>query len=270
MAHVFDVSQTSGEPLPERPAPQLLAGQAPAGLWDALASEVTARGFTLERGPCLNGMANGLTNYATRTVTVRADVDQAQAVKTLARELAHVLLHEPAGQASIADGAPATTGEPPVSSAEHCRGRIEVEAESVAYLVTYTHGRDSGAYTFPYVAGWAGSLDAVTPETVVRATGERMLSAARVVLAATEHVGTIAAESSVLRDDLAQPMQDRAEHGAQRTGRLAAAAQQTDPAAASHARLPARNPAAARRSARAMRLRVEVRRNVPGPAFRCR
>jgi len=37
VAHVFDVRQTDGEPLPEPAAPQLLTGQAPAGLWDALA-----------------------------------------------------------------------------------------------------------------------------------------------------------------------------------------------------------------------------------------
>ena len=68
--HVFDVSQTSGRPLPERPAPLLLAGQAPTGLWDALADQVRARGFTVARGDC--GAANGVTDYVARTVTVRA------------------------------------------------------------------------------------------------------------------------------------------------------------------------------------------------------
>src|SRR5437870_1182895 len=41
VAHVFDVSQTDGEPIPDvRPA--LLDGDAPAGLWDALAAQVAA------------------------------------------------------------------------------------------------------------------------------------------------------------------------------------------------------------------------------------
>jgi hypothetical protein len=84
VAHVWDISQTDGEPLPDiRPA--LLAGEAPEGLWDALAHQVTEAGFSLERGDC--GGANGRTDYLTRTVTVRADVEPAQAVKTLAHEL---------------------------------------------------------------------------------------------------------------------------------------------------------------------------------------
>jgi hypothetical protein len=57
VVHVFDVSQTSGQPLPERPQPVLLAGQAPHGLWDALAGQLQARGFELQRGDC--GGANG-------------------------------------------------------------------------------------------------------------------------------------------------------------------------------------------------------------------
>jgi len=79
VTHVWDLSQTSGEPLPTQPRPQLLSGQAPAGLWDSLAGLVADRGFTLERGDC--GPANGWTDYTTRTVRIRDDVDAAQAVK---------------------------------------------------------------------------------------------------------------------------------------------------------------------------------------------
>ena len=42
-AYVWDVSQTTGDPLPQPPMPRLLAGQAPDGLWDALAAQC-ARG----------------------------------------------------------------------------------------------------------------------------------------------------------------------------------------------------------------------------------
>jgi hypothetical protein len=37
------------------------------------------------------GSANGVTHYGARTVTVRTDVDDAQACKTLAHELSHIL-----------------------------------------------------------------------------------------------------------------------------------------------------------------------------------
>lgn len=244
VAHVFDVTQTSGAPLPERPTPQLLAGQAPAGLWGVLAAQVHAHGFTLERGPCLGGLANGLTDYTTRTVTVRADVDDAQAVKTLAHELAHVLLHDPTATAGVAGPAdPSASGAAlAVDSAGRCRGRVEVEAESVAYLVTASHGLDSGVYAFPYVAGWAGSVDAVTPETVVRSTGQRVLTAARVILTATEQLhGEHAATADVVLEQAhlvaGEPAQlhARAEQSAQQTATLRGTATRTEQAARSYA-----------------------------------
>jgi N-terminal domain of anti-restriction factor ArdC len=154
-AHVWDVSQTGGEPLPDVQA-ELLSGDGPAGLWAALASQVGAAGFELVRGPC--GQANGVTDYEDRTVTVRADVDGAQAAKTLAHELAHVLLH---------DGVEALAR----------RDLAEVEAESVAYLVCHSAALASDGYSLPYVARWSGGDPAQ-----VRLTAERVITTARRVL----------------------------------------------------------------------------------------
>ena len=156
---MFDVSQTEGDPLPEV-APALLAGQAPAGLWDALAAQVTARGYTLERGEC--GHANGWTNPTTRTIRVRGDVDEAQAVKTLVHELAHIECGH------VAD----------LPTYTLCRGRCEVEAESVAYVVGAAAGMDTAGYSFAYVAGWAGGDPAA-----VRRSAETVTTAARTILA---------------------------------------------------------------------------------------
>ena len=162
---VFDIAQTDGPPPPEHPVPVLLTGQAPPGLWDSLAVLVAERGFRLERGDCFG--AYGLTLYDERVVRVRADVDDAQAVKSLAHELGHVLI-TPDGR----DGG--------------CRGLREVGAESVAYMVTSAHGLDSGQYTFRYVTGWATQAAGDTsPEQVVRATGHRVIDAADLILAHT-------------------------------------------------------------------------------------
>jgi DNA primase len=213
LAYVWDVSQTTGEPLPIPPTPRLLAGQAPAGLWDALAAVAVERGFAVERGDC--GSANGRTDYLARTVRVRPDVDDAQAVRTLAHEVGHVLLHDPSDfpatpGASTTPGTvgiprttatagtstiPTATTNPAVTTAD-CRGVREVEAESVAYLVTAVHGLPAADYTFPYVTGWASEVDRAEPERVVRETGTRVLAASRTVLALTqpEHLPTAAAE----------------------------------------------------------------------------
>jgi DNA primase len=231
LAYVWDVSQTTGEPLPTPPRPQLLAGQAPTGLWDALAQVVTERGFAVERGDC--GPANGRTDYLARTVRVRADVDDAQAVKTLAHEVGHVLLHDPgdvfatAGTAGIPAGIPAS----PAATTADCRGIKEVEAESVAYLVTAAHGLGTEDYTFPYVTGWASEVDRAEPERVVRETGARVLAASRTVLPLTQPEPTTAD----------QELTAAAELGPERT----AAAREHAAATLALAKAPAADPAPA-------------------------
>jgi hypothetical protein len=159
VTHVFDISQTEGPPLPEV-RPQLLTGDRDPTLFTALATQVHAAGYDLRREVCAHPQANGETSFLDRVVRVRPDLPGAQAVKTLAHELAHVQLHDPATD----------DGRVP-------RDVAEVEAESVAFLVTAAHGIDSGEYTVPYVAGW--SSGATGP---VMATAERVLSTAGRIL----------------------------------------------------------------------------------------
>lgn len=85
---VWDVALTTGDPLPELPRPQLLRGQAPVGLWDGLAEQIHAAGFTLHDAPDARslGGANGTTNLRDRTVHVRADMDDAARARTLAHD----------------------------------------------------------------------------------------------------------------------------------------------------------------------------------------
>jgi N-terminal domain of anti-restriction factor ArdC/IrrE N-terminal-like domain len=176
-AYVWDVSQTEGEPVPEQPRPRLLEGQAPVGLWDGLAAQVEARGFTLRRVPDATaiGGANGLTDYASQVVCVRTDMDPAAQVKTLAHELGHVLLHSP------------DNGDVGLH-----RGIAEVEAESVALMIGAGHGVDTSSYTVPYVSSWAGSVPGRSPVEVVQATADRVRVAAIGVLDSldTVQVGT--------------------------------------------------------------------------------
>ena len=172
---VFDIRQTDGPPLPDPKIGEavLLTGQAPTGLWDRLQDLLGERGFDVRRSADLGG-PNGYTDFGQRLVMVRDDVDDAQAVKTLAHEAGHVLLHQEQG-------------------GRDCRGIVEVEAESVAYMVTSAHGLDSSQYTFNYVAGWA--LNAVTEQRelddILRSTGERVMGAADLILETTQPAPTI-------------------------------------------------------------------------------
>ena len=150
IVHVFDVTQTDGDPLPDV-APDLLTGAAPDRLWEQLSTLVRADGFTVERGDCRG--ANGYTRFDDRTVRIRDDVDPAQAVKTLAHELGHIRAGH---DARFADA---------YHRSVDCRGIAEIEAESIAYLITTTAGLDAGGYSVPYVAGWSGGDPALLRST---------------------------------------------------------------------------------------------------------
>jgi hypothetical protein len=56
---------------------------------------------------------------------------------------------------------------------------MEVEAESVAFVVSNVVGLDAGEYSFPYVCCWAGGENA---QTMVLQSGQRIVKATNVVL----------------------------------------------------------------------------------------
>jgi len=156
VAHVFDVSQTDGEPLPDV-APRLLEGRGPAGAFEAVAAHVRQAGFKVERGPL--APANGQTDYRSATVTVADRLSDAAALKTLCHEAGHAILHGPKAPVGLT------------------RSQAEVEAESVAFVVCAELGVAADDYSFAYAAHWSGG----DPD-VVRKAAERALGAARRIL----------------------------------------------------------------------------------------
>lgn len=162
LAYVFDVADTDGDPLPEAPEEAratLLAGCAPAGMWDYLVAQVAKAGYAVELVPDLGG-PNGRTTWASHLVQVVADGrDDASMAKTLAHELGHVLLHS-----GMQGGG--------------CLEVKEVEAESVAYLIGAAFGLDTTDYSLGYVTSWSGG-----DHRVVLATAKRVMEAATAALA---------------------------------------------------------------------------------------
>jgi hypothetical protein len=175
-AYVWDISQTDGSPIAERPLPKLLAGEAPAGLRDGLSTLVQDAGYTLRRVPdaAALGGANGQTDFAGQTVSVHTDMDAAAQVKTLGHELAHIRMHDSSFGALLNIGI------------------REVEAESVALMIGASHGMDTSNYSIPYVSSWASSVANKTATEVVQETGERVRRAAVAILdqLQTDQVGT--------------------------------------------------------------------------------
>jgi hypothetical protein len=169
---VFDVAQTDGEELPVQPTPvPPPPGQAPDGMWDALVGYATDAGFSVGFGD--TGRADGTTNFSTQRITIAERGSELSRTLTLAHEIGHMSLH----------------GDPEVRQhGQAHRGRAEVEAESVAYLVAADYGL-AAAYDwhFDYLSHWSAALtgnafDADTTREAIRQTASRVLSAARPVL----------------------------------------------------------------------------------------
>jgi antirestriction protein ArdC len=157
---VFDISQTDGEDVPDV-APVLLTEGGELGVLAQVEGLITAQGFATSYVPADElGGANGRTNHETKLVHVRNDVEVAQRIKTAVHELAHVLLHAP-GQVDYSAN----------------RGRCEVEAESVAYVVLTHLGISADDYSLPYVAGWSGG-----EVKAIRATAETVIKTARTII----------------------------------------------------------------------------------------
>jgi hypothetical protein len=152
---VFDVSQTDGAELPE--VCIRLEGEDESGLYDRLRTVATSIGFTVENALELGG-ANGMCLHDEHRILVLETNSPLQQVKTLAHELGHAILH---GQG---DGRPDN------------RELIELEAESVAFVVCAASGINSDGYSFGYVATWSGGGDEAL--AAIKASAPRIQRAA--------------------------------------------------------------------------------------------
>lgn len=177
IASVFDISQTEGADVEMPPQvtvtrrvrasggvrPELLTGDDTTGELDAFIRLIKSEEYTFERvARSVLAGANGRTSGTFRTVQVRDDVDDAQAVKTTVHELAHILCEHV---------------DPGFDYVAH-RGRAETEAESVAYIVCGALGLDTEKYSAPYVASWAnGDME------LVKASADKIVKVAKAILA---------------------------------------------------------------------------------------
>ncbi len=136
--YVFDVSQTSGEPVPEYVSDldEDIEEEHVEAVISAVRS-VTGLPVDVED---ISGGAKGYYSHSEQRIVIQAGLSGAQAVKTAIHECAHALLHAPDKNLLTAD----TT-----------RSDKEVQAESVAYIVASRYGLDTSEYSFPYIASWS-------------------------------------------------------------------------------------------------------------------
>ncbi|WP_329021160.1 ArdC-like ssDNA-binding domain-containing protein [Streptomyces sp. NBC_01601] len=173
---VFDISQTDpieGEHAPEEPTEEpayalggKVEGDAPAELWDGLTTHIEGHGYTVRLEA--TGGADGYTDPKTHVVGIQASDPEAHRVITLAHEGAHIECDH------VAD----------MGEYRKHRGRMECEAESVAYIVAGVAGLDAALTSVPYIADWAGRTAEEVRETLAAASAT-VVRAARAILATT-------------------------------------------------------------------------------------
>ncbi|MFF9564751.1 ArdC-like ssDNA-binding domain-containing protein [Leifsonia sp. NPDC014704] len=164
---VFDITQTDpiegAEPLPEDPTRRLI-GDDDHGLIAPLTRYLTGHGWGIQREPLT--IASGYTDPERRRVVLAKDLAPEQSAKTLIHETAHIELRH------IDD----------IDDYRTHRGQMEVEAESVAYIVGGMNGFDTSAYSIGYITGWADE-----DTNAIRATAVRVLGTAHTIAEAIEH-----------------------------------------------------------------------------------
>ena len=184
-----------------------MAGEGPLpGLWDALTWLARREGLGVERASC--GPSDSMTSWSGRRIVIRPGLNGSEAAGALLHELGHVLADD--GLALV-----------PGTSTAGCRGVRKVEADSVAFTVATRLGMDTSAYSWPYVASWAGSDPRARPEETIRATGERVTVAVATIAA---HLDVTLIASPSLEAAPAPALTDMAARGNEAAPRRATAA----------------------------------------------
>ena len=139
LATVFDVSQTEGRELPTLGVDELTGGVARYEAAMRAVSEISRYPVSFEDVP--GGAKGFFSRSEPKRIVIQKGMSQAQTLKTAIHELAHSVMHdfEPKGEGTALPG----------------RATREVQAESVAFVVSSWLGLDTGDYSFGYVAGWS-------------------------------------------------------------------------------------------------------------------
>ena len=93
--------------------------------------------------------AKGCYNSLTNEITIQPDMSEVQTIKTMIHEIAHSIVHSEENLNQLKQK----------ENVEFSKNEKEVQAESIAYIVSSHLGIDTSDYSFPYVATWGLSTD---------------------------------------------------------------------------------------------------------------
>ena len=133
---VFDVSQTEGKALPT--LTEELQGEAQN--YEALMAAIKEAAQVPIRFDTWTESKKGYYSLSNQEIVIKSGMSERQTVKTAIHETAHSILH---------------------TDKEHLKdsATMEVEAESVAFVVCQHFGLDTSDYSFGYLAGWSSGKE---------------------------------------------------------------------------------------------------------------
>lgn len=138
---VFDVSQTSGEPLPTLLVEEL---QGSVDGYEQIRNALIQVSPVPVSFETITGGAKGYYSLSEQKIVIKRDMGEIQTLKTLSHEIGHATVHNPSVNLCAKDK---TTAE------------RETEAESIAFLVCAHYGIATNDYTFPYVGSWSTGMN---------------------------------------------------------------------------------------------------------------
>lgn len=139
VTNVFDVSQTSGEPIPS--LVNELSGNVEE--YNKFIEAIKKTSTVPIKFAEIDTSAKGYYNIEDKCIVIKDNMSEVQTAKTLIHEIAHSILHEKDnGIEKEAD-----------------RNTKEVQAESVAYATCQHFNIDTSDYSFGYIAGWSSGKD---------------------------------------------------------------------------------------------------------------
>ena len=146
---VFDVSQTQGKEIPQAVYELTDEGKIfdYETLYRALKSVSDDNKVAMHFQEIDSG-ARGFYNRETNEIAIKRGMTKAQTIKTIIHEMAHSELHN---NKIVAEAGEKLT-----------RSTKELQAESVAFVVSNHYGIDTSEYSFAYLANWAKDKESLT------------------------------------------------------------------------------------------------------------
>ena len=136
LVNVFDISQTTGDPIPEFVTDLKGTSHDADALIEAIQDVATIEIQFIEQknGVSLQNGAKGYYSPVEDKIVVNSNLDTIQKAKTLVHEYAHSILHK---------------------QTDKSREQKEIEAESLAFVICNHFNIDTSDYSFGYIASYA-------------------------------------------------------------------------------------------------------------------